>query len=127
MMTVCEVFQAIVLCAAFVIVGVASGNAKNIAEIVPVCVGIILLAVFYALFNLLVYYVCQPYNSELKVKVYPLTFAAHAGMLAICYGCVYVSCTALVFDMALAVVLAVMLSLSATLVYHFSNINFKVR
>ena len=126
MMTVCEVFQAIVLCAAFVIVGVASGNAKNIAEIVPVCVGIILLAVFYALFNLLVYYVCQPYNSELKVKGYTF-FAAHAGMLAICYGCVYVSCTALVFDMVLAVVLAVMLSLSATLVYHFSNITFKVR
>lgn len=75
MMTVCEVFQAIVLCAAFVIVGVASGNAKNIAEIVPVCVGIILLAVFYALFNLLVYYVCQPYNSELKVKGY--TFSLH--------------------------------------------------
>lgn len=126
MMTVCEVFQAIVLCAAFIIAGVASGNAKNLAEIVPVCVGIILLAVFYAVFNLLVYYVCQPYNSELKAKGYTF-FAAHAGMLAICYGCVYVSCTALVFDMALAVVLAVMLSLSATLVYHFSNITFKVR
>lgn len=126
MMTVCEVFQAIVLCIAFIIVGMASGNAKNIAAIVPVCVGIILLAVFYAVFNLLVYYICQPYSSELKVKGYTF-FAAHAGMLAICYGCVYVSCTAFVFDMVLAAALAAMLSLSATLVYHFSNYTFKVR
>lgn len=126
MLSVCELFQAVIMCIAFIVVGVASGNARNITAIFPVCIGILLLAVFYTVFNLLVYYICQPYNDELKVKGYTF-FAAHAGMLFICYGCVYVGCTAFVFDMVLAVVLAFMISLASTLVYYFSNTTFKVR
>lgn len=122
----CEVIQALVMCIAFIVVAVASGNAKNISEIIPVCIGIIMLSVFYAIFNLLVYYMCQPYTKELKKKGYTF-FAAHAGMLVMCYGCVYINCTAIVFDIILMLVLAIMLSASSTLVYYFSDKTFKVK
>ena len=125
-LVLCELSQALVMCIAFIVVAAASGNAGRIASIIPVCAGIILLSVFYAVFNLLVYYMCQPYTQELKARGYTF-FAAHAGMLAICYGCVYISCNAFVFDMVLALTLAVMLSLSSTLVYWFSDRTFGIR
>ncbi len=126
MLAGCELVQAVVMCIAFIVVGVATGNAKNISAIIPVCVGIVMLSLFYAVFNLLVYYICQPYTKELKIKGYTF-FAANAGILVICYGCVYIDCTAVVFDIVLGLVVAVMLSLSSTLVYYFSDKTFDVR
>ena len=69
---------------------------------------------------------CQPYTVQLKTKGYTF-YAAHAGMLAICYGCVYINCSAAMFDIVLALVLAVMLSGASALVYYFSNKTFNVR
>ncbi len=126
MLAGCELIQAVVLCAAFIAVAIATGNGRNMAAIIPVCLGIVMLSVFYAVFNLLVYYICQPYTKELKMRGYTF-FAAHAGILCLCYGCVYIDCTAFVFDMFLAIVLAFMLSISATLVYYFSDKTFYVK
>lgn len=126
MLVICELIQAAVMCVGFIAVAAASGNMAHIYKIIPVCIGIIMLSVFYAVFNLLVYYMCQPYNRQFKAKGYTF-YAAHAGMLAICYGCVYISWPAVVFDIALALVLAVFLSGAATLVYYFSGRTFKVR
>lgn len=123
---VCELIQAVVMCISFIAVAAATGNITHVQKIVPVCIGIILLSVFYAIFNLLVYYMCQPYTRQLKAKGYTF-YAAHAGMLAICYGCVYINCDAFMFDIALTLALAVMLSGAATLVFYFSNRTFKVR
>ncbi len=126
LLVICELIQAVVMCVSFVAVAAATGNMSQIYKLIPVCIGIIMLSVFYAIFNLLVYYMCQPYTRQLKAKGYTF-YAAHAGMLAICYGCVYISCDAVVFDIALALVLAVMLSGAATLVFSFSNKTFKVK
>ncbi len=126
LLSVCEIIQALVMCVAFIVVAVASGNLTHLSAILPVCLGIIMLAVFYAVFNLLVYYMCQPYTDKLRTKGYTF-FAAHAGMLAICYGCVYMNCGAFVFDMVLAAVLAMLFSLSGTLVYYLSDKTFRVR
>ena len=125
-LVLCELIQAVVMCICFIAVAVSTGNIAHMQMLIPVCTGIILLSVFYAVFNLLVYYMCQPYTVQLKTKGYTF-YAAHAGMLAICYGCVYINCSAAMFDIVLALVLAVMLSGASALVYYFSNKTFNVR
>lgn len=121
-----NILLAIMLCAGFVVVGAASGHTKLISELIPVLSGIVLLSVFYTIFNLTVYYMCQPYTRDMKTKGYTY-YAANAAMLVICYGCVYIGWAAVVFDMVIGVVTGIMLSASSTLIYHFSNKTFVIR
>lgn len=117
---------AFVLCAGFVAVGVASGQTGRLGELVPTLFGIVLLSLFYTVFNLTVYYMCQPYTKEMKTKGYTY-FAANAAMLVICYGCVYIGWEPVVFDMVIGVVTGIMLSASSALIFYLSGKSFVIK
>ena len=121
-----DILMAVVLCAGFVIVGIAAGKGDNIVELIPVFVGIVLLAVFYTIVHLTIYYMCQPYTKDMRLKGYTY-FAANAAILVICYGCVYIGWGTLVFDMVIGVATGLMLSASSTLIFYLSERTFRIR
>lgn len=116
---------AVFLCVSFGLVGTACGHQDELSELIPVYCGIIMLAVFFSIFNLTVYYMFQPYNKDLKLKNHKY-FMAHFAMLLIAYACVYISFSSIVFDIIIGIVLAVSLSLSSYFVYNFSDRTFKI-
>lgn len=115
-----------VVCAALAVIAYATGNGASVEALLPVYAGIIMLSIFFAVFNLAVYYLCQPYNKEMKIKNY-MYYVANIGMLAVAYGCVYIDVNPIMFNVGLGLVLSVLFAVAATLVYKVSGKTFRVQ
>lgn len=120
-----DLLLSLLLCAAIGLVGCAAGHGSELDELVPVYLGILMLSGFFTVFYLTVYYMCQPYNRDMKIKNYTYLLA-NGVMLLIAYGCVYINVNAVVFDIAAGILLAVSLSAASTLVYYVSERTFKL-
>ncbi len=121
-----DVFIGIVVCAVMTVLAYSTGNGAAVETLIPVYVGILMLSIFFTVFNLAIYYLFQPYNKEMKIKNY-MYYIANIGMLVIAYGCVYIDVNPIIFNIGLGIILAVTLSAAVTLIYKVSGRTFKVR
>ncbi len=106
---------AVALCIAYAIAGRISISEGNTATIICVCIGVILLSVFFTAFNLLMYYILQPFDVE-KGKSSRLYTGINLGMYVLCYFCIYIETSSLFFALGTALAAAIMLAAAVTLV-----------
>ena len=99
---VCVMFTAMTLCA---------GGRPPAADYIAFLAAILCLAVFFSVHSLGMYYLFQPYTSDLKVKN-PFFGAINAVMYGVCYACIQIRSTPTWFT---PVVLAVTVVYSAVI------------
>lgn len=121
-----NLLPALMLSAGMSVVAVAAGKADSLGELIPTLLGIVLLSLFYTIFHLTVYYMCQPYTKELKFKGYG-GITANIIMLLVCYGCVYIDWNPVVFGMVIGVITGIMLGASSALIYYLSDRTFRIK
>ena len=98
----CAMFSAMVLCA---------GAKPPVADYIAFLIALLALAVFFAVHSLGMYYLFQPYTSDLKVKN-PFFGVINGVMYVVCYTCIQIRSTPTWFT---PVVLAVTVVYSAVI------------
>ena len=81
--SVCVMFTAMVLCA---------GARPPIAEYIAFLIALLALGVFFSVHSLGMYYLFQPYTSDLKVKN-PFFGVINGVMYVVCYTCIQIRST----------------------------------
>ena len=114
---VCVMFTALVLCA---------GGRPPLVDYLAFLIALLCLGVFFAVHSLGMYYLFQPYTSDLKIKN-PFFNVINMVMYILCYACVQIRSTPRWFT---PVVLAVTVAYSAVillLVWKRSPRTFRVK
>ena len=77
------------ICLAFLILTAVSGARPSVGELFSFCLSLLGLAVFFSVHPLFLYYVFQPYTTQLAVKN-PFFNILNVAVYAICYLCIQI-------------------------------------
>lgn len=105
---------------------VVSGSTERILELVPVLCLILVLSVFFAIFHLSVYYLLQPYTTELGIKN-PLYKVVNSLLYILCYMCLQIKKPADIFLIAVLIGTILYSAVSMILVFKLAPKTFRVR
>lgn len=93
-----------VLSVVYMIAGMIAKDECDRITLVSVCVGIIVLALFFTIFRLVMYYVLQPYSADRK-KGNRVHFAINIVLYLLCAGIVYIDAPAVRFTFVAGLIL----------------------
>lgn len=115
-LTICLGMQVLVL--------ICGGN--DILKMIPIYLSVVLLSVFFSVYYLCLYYVLQPYTSELAVKN-PLFSLANAVIYIVAYGSLQIETSSTVFTFGVLIVTIIAIISSLFLVYKVAPKSFKLK
>ena len=102
------------------IAGILAGKEGSAPTIIAVCVGVILLSGFFSAYNVFMYYICMPFASDedsIAKNVGSILYMVFNGLMYLVgYGCIFIETTSVVFTLGVALVFAIFISVSATVV-----------
>ena len=113
----CVMFSAMVLCA---------GAKPHTADYIAFIVALLALSVFFSVHSLGMYYLFQPFTSELKMKN-PFFSVLNAVMYAVCYACIQIRSTPTWFTPVVLVVTILYSAAILLLVWLLAPQNFRVK
>lgn len=126
-----DLIPAIFLVFAYALAAFLVGQEVKIDTIVSVCLGILFLSIFFSNYNVFMYYVCMPFSPDENkigksvgaIIYYVCNLLVYVG----CYFCIFIDARALHFVLGIALVCALFLSITATIVWNFGVKTFKVK
>ena len=126
-----DLIPAIFLVFAFLLATFLVGEQAKTVTVASVCLGILFLSVFFSNYNVFMYYICMPFAPEENkigkslgaITYYICNILVYVG----CYFCIFIEARALHFVLGIALVCALFLSISATVVWNFGIKTFKVK
>lgn len=110
----------------YLIAGIVAGKENSADTVAAVCVGILILGIFFCLFNILFYYAMQPYNGDYNRDL-RIVNTVRIAVCVLCTGFIKLDTTAFHFTLGAALALAVIMALSVTLVWKFGKRTFRDR
>ena len=114
------------ICAtALVAVSLVGGEAPDLT-MGTFCLSVLLLAVFFSVHHLFLYYVFQPYTTDLTVKN-PLYKALHLAVYIASFICYQVRTAGMAFAMGVLVITVAYTAVALLLVYRLSPRYFRVK
>ena len=128
LVTFVDIIPAIYLSIVYVIAGILAGKEDSAPTIAAVCVGIIVLSALFSNYNVFMYYICMPFGKdETETKGRIIYNFVNIFMYVMCYACIFIQTTSLFFTLASALVLAITLSVTATIVAGIAIRNFRIK
>lgn len=127
LVTFIDIIPAAYLSIVYMIAGILAGREESASTIAAVCVGIIVLSILFSNYNVFMYYICMPFGKngeETRGRV--VYNFVNIFMYVLCYACIFIQTTSLFFTLAAALVLAITLSVTATIVAGVAIKNFKI-
>lgn len=126
LVTIVDLIPSLYLVIVYIIAGILAGREDSAATIAAVCVGIIVLSVLFSNYNVFMYYICMPFGEDEKeTKGSVIYNFVNIFMYVLCYACIFIQTTSLYFTLASALVMAVTLSVTATIVAGVAIRNFR--
>jgi hypothetical protein len=113
----------VVLLSIFVII---IGGFSDLISIIPILICIITLTLFFSIYSLFLYYILQPYTSELTVKS-PLFNISNFVLYMICYNASRIETTSTAFSIAVIGITVLFLPISLLIVYKYSYKTFRIK
>ena len=110
----------------YAVAGWLAGKEGSLTTVISVCVGIVLLGVFYTVYGLLAYYMFQPYNLSARTSNYiysSLNILMYIGTYAI----IFVDANSLRFTLCIGLAVAVILAGAVALISNIGYKTFKIR
>lgn len=114
-----DIIPAVYLSFAYGIAGILAGKDGSMGTVVSVCVGILLLSLFFSNYNVFMYYICMPFSvkpdnreGSIGATIYR---AVNFLMYIICYLCIFIETNSLYFTLGAALIFAVSLSVTSTI------------
>ncbi|GFZ29575.1 hypothetical protein CSC2_01010 [Clostridium zeae] len=123
---VLNLIPAITLIFVLIILIVLCNHKQDIVSMVPVFLSILCLSCFFSIHYLLMYYVLQPYTSELTVKS-PLFRISNGIIYFISYFCLNLKTSTSNFTLGILVVTIIYSIVALILIYKLSPKTFKLR
>lgn len=126
-----DLVPAIFLVFAYGLAAFLVGTEVKMDTIVSVCLGILFLSVFFSNYHVFMYYICMPFAPDENkigkslgaIIYYVCNMLIYVG----CYFCIFIDARALHFVLGIALVCALFLSISVTIVWNFGVKTFKVK
>lgn len=102
------------------IAGILAGKEGSAPTIISVCLGILLLSGFFSAYNVFMYYICMPFaldEDEISKTPGSILYMVFNGLMYLVgYGCIFIETTSIYFALVVALVYAIFISVSATIV-----------
>lgn len=98
----------------------------DIVRFIPIFISIITLSCFFSIHYLFLYYIIQPYTSQLTVKS-PIYKIASFIVYIAAYSCLQVETQSIWFTLTVILVTVIYALIALTLVYKFAPKNFKLK
>ena len=115
-----DIVPAGLLSVVIAIAGILAGKESSAPTIIAVCVGVLLLSGFFSAYNVFMYYICMPFAMEedaIAKNVGSILYMVFNGLMYLVgYGCIFIETTSIMFTLSVALVFAIFISVSATLV-----------
>lgn len=111
--------------AALTLISLTAGSTLNL-EMFLLWVCVLVLSIFFSVHHLLVYYILQPYSTELNMKN-PFFFVVNFVMSLVCGLSIVVKAPALPFTITVAIITLVYLAAALILVRKFGHRTFRVK
>lgn len=124
--TALNLIVGIAICAAMFLFGAVSGMALNVAEVLLFTASILCLAIFFSVHHLFLYYVFQPYTTELGVKN-PFFKLINAIVYLICFGCLQLKTAPSYFTITVIAATVIYIMTALILVYRLAPRSFRVK
>ena len=105
---------------------ICKGAIYAVNAILPNCLGIMFLSVFFSIHHLFMYYVLQPYTEKMDVKS-PTFSVVNTVMYFFCYGCMQIKTSSIYFTFGVIVVTFIYVIAALAGVYKFAPKTFKLR
>ena len=105
---------------------ICKGDIYAVKAILPNCLGIMFLSVFFSIHHLFMYYVLQPYTEKMDVKS-PTFSVVNTVMYFFCYGCMQIKTSSIYFTFGVIVVTFIYVIAALAGVYKFAPKTFKLR
>lgn len=126
-----DIIPAAFLAFVYLIAGVLAGREGSAVTVVSVCVGILVLSLIFSVYNIFMYYLCMPFseNEEYVDKnVGSIMYrVVNIGMYVGCYFCIFIETTSLYFTLVVALIFAVLLAVSATIIAFNGHKTFRIK
>ena len=114
------------VCAMFTLLTLCAGGRPPAAEYIAFLAAILCLAVFFSVHSLGMYYLFQPYTSDLKVKN-PFFGVINAVMYILCYACIQIRSTPTWFTPVVLVITVLYSAVILLLVWKRAPRTFRVK
>lgn len=103
-----------------------SGGTKNVLEYPVLAISILMMSVLFSVHNMVLYYIFQPYTTELKMKSPAYTVITTLTYL-ICYFCISFKASILTFGISITAFTIVYTAAALILAYKLAPKTFKLR
>lgn len=114
------------ICVAVIVAVAVAGGAVATLAMAAFCASVLLLSIFFSVHHMFLYYVFQPYTSELNVKN-PFFNIINVAVYAACFACLQISTGGLPFALGVLGVTLLYNVAALLLVYRFSPKRFRVK
>lgn len=104
----------------------AIGGASELISIIPILISIITLALFFSIYSLFLYYILQPYSTELGVKS-PFFQFSNFALYIICFNITKVKTSSIYFTLGVIAITVLFVPISLFLVYKYAPKTFKLK
>ena len=115
-----DIIPAGLLSVAIAIAGILAGKEGGGPTIIAVCIGVLLLSGFFSAYNVFMYYICMPFAMEedaIAKNLGSILYMVFNGLMYLVgYGCIFIETTSVFFTLGVALVFAIFISASATMV-----------
>lgn len=117
---------AFTICLGMLIIGIALGGTSSIIKIIPNLLCVLCLSAFFSIHHLFMYYVLQPYTSELTVKS-PLFSVVNGVVYFISYMCLRIKVTSYFFTLGVIAATIIYMIVAVILTYRLAPKTFKLK
>lgn len=114
------------ICAGVVLVTLVAGGQALTLSMLAFCLSVLLLSVFFSVHHLFLYYVFQPYTSDLNVKN-PFYSILNTVVYIACFACLQINTAGVVFAFGVLAVTILYIIIALLLVYRLSPKRFRVK
>ncbi len=125
-LTVIDIIPALLLAVGYGFLGYLTNNTSSLRTVISICVSIIMLSVLFSVVNLTLYFLIRPFDEKGRMDS-PVYFIMYAAVLLISFLCMNIDARAVDFALVIGILLAVILSLSATVIYVFGKHTFRYK
>lgn len=121
-----NLIPALAICIACSLLFLISGVEWGIMDAVVFWVTILCLSLFFSVHHLFMYYIFQPYSTELNIKN-PFFFIVNSIVMGLCVACMMLPSASSYFPVIVLVGTIVYMLIAIALIYKFSNRTFRVK
>ncbi|MDU1314985.1 MAG: hypothetical protein E6940_13125 [Clostridium septicum] len=121
-----NIIPAIALCVAFIILIIWCGQASSLIKIIPTLICIICLSAFFSIHHLFMYYVIQPYTSELTIKS-PTFKVVNWIVYILSYRCLHYKTSSYYFSIGVSIATIIYMIIALIVIYKVAPKTFKLK